>query len=79
MNSNQPTGPSPSNSSTSIPAEHSSTVVQLDFANSIHPLHGMSVAERTESRQRVFAKALAEILRRRPQGTMSASGAESRS
>jgi hypothetical protein len=34
-------------------------------ANSAHPLHGLSAAERAESRQRVFAKALAELLRGR--------------
>lgn len=33
--------------------------------NSNHPLHGLSVSARTESRQRVFAKALAELLRGR--------------
>ena len=31
--------------------------------NRAHPLYGLSVADRTESRQRVLATALAEILR----------------
>ncbi len=79
MNTNQLTDPSPSNSDTLVSGDDLSTGAQSHSPNSIHPLHGMSVAERTESRQRVFAKALAEILRRRPQRTIAATGAEIRS
>ena len=79
VNTHQPTSPSPSNSNTFVSGDDSSTGAQPDSVNSIHPLHGMSAAERSESRQRVFAKALAEILRRRPQRTITSTGAEIRS